>query len=158
MHVESFDEVLSDAGSTPAASTTYLVLYTPLLGRRVSRLQLVSKLQYGIRLIEEPNCIRDSRRTQVHVALCRREILMSGHLLDRTRQCTAHREVSAERSTQDVDQASLHKALAPDRAGMILIREAPPDPLGFLLRSHRSHRSHLSESVYDTGRIPSKIR
>ncbi len=92
-HVDARDGVLSDAGSTPAASTIYLILRQRLAGFAIRRLQHVSKPVCGFGLIEEPDRPLDRRGTEVHVPLRRGEIHMTGELLNGSCRCAAHREV-----------------------------------------------------------------
>ena len=54
------------------------------------------------RSVEEPNRIGDRTRTEVHVLLLRREIAMTRELLDRARWRAFHRQMRAERVTQNV--------------------------------------------------------
>jgi len=68
-HVEFFDDVLSDAGSTPAASTIYLVLRQRLADSTIYRLHNVSKPVRGFGLIEETDRTFDRCGTQMHVPL-----------------------------------------------------------------------------------------
>ena len=42
------------------------------------------------------------RGTQVHVALCRRQVRMASQLLDGPRRCALHRQMRTERVPQDV--------------------------------------------------------
>ena len=66
------------------------------------RLHQVSKLLQGQGLIEQPNRTIQRRRTQVHVPLRHAQFPMSGELQNRSWRCSAHRQVRAERVTQDV--------------------------------------------------------
>ena len=99
-HVDSCDERLSDAGSTPAASTS------PSLGNRCIqprfpyRLQTISTPEH--RLVQQPNGVLDHRGTDVHVPLCRRQVLVPGQSLDGPRRRPTHRQVRAEGVAQDV--------------------------------------------------------
>ena len=98
--------MLSDAGSTPAASTTYLALRQRLADFTIRRLQNVSKPVYGFGLIQEPDRTLYSRGAEVHVPLRRGEIHMPGELLNRSRRRPTHREMRTERVPQ-----SMHAAL-----------------------------------------------
>ena len=66
-HVEVHADVPSDAGSTPAASTIYLVLLEGLPDFGKSRCHHVATTREDSGSIEEPNCALDGCRTQVHV-------------------------------------------------------------------------------------------
>src|SRR5438093_2425952 len=95
-HVDACDGVLSDAGSTPAASTTYLVLHARLSRLAFFRLQNVSKPAHGFGLIKETNRAFNRCRTQVHVTLRRGQIHVTGEFLDSSRWCAAHRQMRTE--------------------------------------------------------------
>jgi hypothetical protein len=75
-HVESHDDVLSDAGSTPAASTNLDQERRVFSATRLCRLQNVPTLHSPIPAFEQPDPLFDGGRAQVHVALRRREIRM----------------------------------------------------------------------------------
>jgi hypothetical protein len=83
--------------STPAASTTYLVLRQGLAVCAVSRLQHVSKPVYGFGLVKQPNGAFDRRGTEMHIPLGRDEIHVSGELLNCPRRRPSHRQVRTER-------------------------------------------------------------
>ena len=53
--------------------------------------------------IEEPDCVFQRRRTQVHVHLSRRQIPVSCQFLDRLRRGAPHRQVRAEGVPQQMD-------------------------------------------------------
>ena len=95
--------MLSDAGSTPAASTTYLVLSTRLIDLPLPRLHNVSMTGVDSRGLEQPDRAVDRGRAQVHVPLRRAEVHVPGELLDRPRRGAAHRQVRTERVTQRMD-------------------------------------------------------
>src|SRR5262245_23959900 len=78
-HVADFDDVFSDAGSTPAASTKFLKEIEKSASISC-RLQTVSTP--NPRLIEQSDRVLDDRRTDVHVSLRRRQLLMPGERLD----------------------------------------------------------------------------
>ena len=79
-HVVDCDDVFSDAGSTPAASTIFpkeneqISSFVPPPPKYLHGVRFPSRAAYG--------CIQ-CRRTQVHVALRRREVLMSRNFLNR---------------------------------------------------------------------------
>ncbi len=81
-HVDSLGDVLSDAGSTPAASTTYLLLGQHVSDRALPRLQHISNMGDGCGVIQQPNRPLNRRRAQVHVALRRGEVLVPRQVLD----------------------------------------------------------------------------
>ena len=101
-HVGLGDDVFSDAGSTPAASTTYLALASRVSSLAGVRCQPVA-LSFDPREVEEPDRGLDSGRTQVHVPLRGRQVLMPGKLLNRARRRTLHCQVRTERVPQDVN-------------------------------------------------------
>jgi len=107
MHVESGDEGPSDAGSTPAASTNF-----PRKSANSTsfsrRLHYSSTRQPQSRFIKQPNRTLDGGGTQVHVPLSRREILMASQFLNRPRRRSPHRQMRAERVTQDVHPQPFH--------------------------------------------------
>src|SRR5688572_28528033 len=70
-HVDFFDDVLSDAGSTPAASTIKPVLLKRFSYFGRSRLHKVSKTSLTYRAIREPDRAVECRPTQVHIPLRR---------------------------------------------------------------------------------------
>ena len=70
--------------------------------RRRSPSPNVSKTLYGRRLIEQSDRTVERRWTEVHVALRHPEFPMSGKLLDGPRRRAPHRQMRAERVTQDV--------------------------------------------------------
>lgn len=77
------------------------------------RLQYVSKTSaeragFGVpgRLLEEPDRGVECGRTEVHVALRHRQILVPGELLNRARRCAPHRQMRAERVPKDVHAAA----------------------------------------------------
>ena len=101
-HVGSPEGRLSDAGSTPAASTTYLVLRQCVAVFTIGRLQNISKRMYGSGLVEQPDRTFDRRGTQMHVPLRCREIHVPGQILNRARWRAPHGEMRTERVPQSV--------------------------------------------------------
>ena len=70
--------------------------------------QDISKLSAGpsrprLSPVEQSDRVFRRRRTQVHVALRRRQVRMSGELLNRSCRRALHRQVRTERVPQDVD-------------------------------------------------------
>jgi hypothetical protein len=53
--------------------------------------------------VEQPDCVFRCRRTQMHVALRRRQVCVAGQLLDGPRRRALHRQVRTERVPQDMD-------------------------------------------------------
>src|SRR5258705_13764197 len=85
--------------TTPAASTIFPRKSTKS-GSISRRLQYFST---GFRSrLEQPDRSIERRRTQVHVALRRVEILVSGQFLDRPRRRATHRQMRTERVTEDM--------------------------------------------------------
>src|SRR5206468_461233 len=74
-HVESYDDVLSDAGSTPAASTTFPQEISEFNPDFPPPPLSLHGLQWSW-TVEQSNRRIERRRTQVHVALRQRE----GHI------------------------------------------------------------------------------
>ena len=107
-HVVICDDVFSDAGSTPAASTTFSAEITsfdsffpppPLFLHEIygrSSNGLIAQLQESYRRIQR-------RRTQMHIPLRRRQVLMTSQFLNRPGRRAAHGQVRTERVTQDMD-------------------------------------------------------
>ena len=60
------------------------------------------RFESGLSPVEQPDRVFRCRRTQVHVALRRRQVRVSGHLLDGPRRRALHRQVRTERVPQDV--------------------------------------------------------
>ena len=67
----------------------------------------VSKMSPRCSRLSDPSSSRiaphDRRRTQVHVPLRRRQVLVAGEFLNRPRRRAAHRQVRTERVPQDVN-------------------------------------------------------
>ena len=94
--------MLSDAGSTPAASTTFpeeideirSIFPPPPLSLHG---------QCGSWTVQQTNRRVERCRAQVHVALRRRQVLMARQFLNRFGWRVSHREMRAEGVSQDVD-------------------------------------------------------
>src|SRR5882757_8357763 len=67
------------------------------------RLPAVSPTHRKGRRIQQPNGVLDGGRTDVHVSLSSGQVPVAGQLLDHPRSRATHRQVRAERVTEDVD-------------------------------------------------------
>ena len=65
------------------------------------------------RTVEQPDRRIERRRAQVHVALRHRQVGVSSELLNRSRRRAAHRQVRAERVTEDVHPVVRQPRLSP---------------------------------------------
>ena len=104
-HVESHDDVLSDAGSTPAASTTFSkeIGNSGPISRRLQHFSTRFVVVSGFsrtRPIEQPDRRLERSQCEMHVPLRCRQILVACELLDRSRRRSPHRQMRAERVTQ----------------------------------------------------------
>ena len=89
-------------GSIPSRLTTYLLLPVQLTHSEYRRLHYFSTNSPGCGLLEEIDRTPCRRGSEVHVALRRADVLMSGQFLDRAGRSPTHRQMRAERVSQDV--------------------------------------------------------
>jgi len=95
-HVESHDDVLSDAGSTPAASTNFPQEISEFSADFPAASSISPRLSSwgpafagpGLGFFQQPNRSIERCRAEVHVALRRLEVVMPGELLRMTRKAS----------------------------------------------------------------------
>ena len=99
-------------GSTPAASTTFPKEIEQIRLAFPAASTISPRPRQSGPVSKQPNGCIERRRTQVHVALRRRQVLMSGQLLNRPRWGSTHRQVRTERVPQDVNARLNFRAAA----------------------------------------------